>query len=80
MKILWLAAAAVVPLSQVSLAKRAGSHTATISHPQATIIGDEKLGVEVLPSIPFAKPPVGPLHLKSPQLIAELLGNMKLKE
>ncbi|KAK2790226.1 hypothetical protein FQN52_005723 [Onygenales sp. PD_12] len=79
MKLLW-ALAAVLPLSQASPARRDASPTVTIPAPEATIIGHERLGVEVFPGIPFAKPPVGPLRLKPPQPITEPMGTYEAKE
>ncbi|PGH06024.1 triacylglycerol lipase [Blastomyces parvus] len=80
MKLLWALALAVAPLSQASPAKLAASPIVTISQPQATIIGGKRLGVEVFPGVPFAKPPVGPLRLKPPQPLTEPLGTYEAKE
>ncbi|KKZ63197.1 triacylglycerol lipase [[Emmonsia] crescens] len=80
MKLLWALAVAIAPLSQASPARRVASPIVTISSPQATIIGGERLGIEVFPGIPFAKPPVGPLRLKPPQPLTEPLGTYEAKE
>ncbi|PGH18837.1 hypothetical protein AJ79_00250 [Helicocarpus griseus UAMH5409] len=80
MKLFLFLAAAIAPLSKASPAKRAASPTVVIPSPQATIIGHERLGVEVFPGVPFAKPPVGSLRLKPPQPITEPMGTYEAKE
>lgn len=47
--------------------------TATITSPQATIVGITG-AIEAFPGIPFAQPPVGSLRLKPPQPITSPLG------
>ncbi|OJD11624.1 hypothetical protein AJ78_07637 [Emergomyces pasteurianus Ep9510] len=77
MKLLWALGVGIAPLSRASPAKRDGSPTVTIYSPQATIIGGERLGTDVFPGIPSAKPPIGPLRLKPPK---PLLGRYETKE
>ncbi|KAJ5915320.1 secreted lipase [Penicillium verhagenii] len=68
---------AVSALAAPVVDKRASAPTATISTPQATIIGSKSGNVDSFHGIPFALAPTGSLRLKPPQAIATSLGTVK---
>lgn len=57
----------------------AADPTATISKPEATLVGSASNNVDSFLSIPFAQAPVGPLRLKPPQPITSSLGTIQAK-